>query len=64
MNILEAVLGAQGGGAVQQLGRQFGWKDDQVTSAVSALVPALAAGFQRNMSTPQGLDGGTRIAPP
>ena len=57
MNILEAVLSAQGGGAMEQLGRQFGLKDDQATSAVSALVPALAAGFQKNMSTPQGLDG-------
>jgi hypothetical protein len=35
----------------------FGLTDDEVTSAVSALVPALAAGFQKNMSTPRGLDG-------
>jgi hypothetical protein len=45
MDILEAISGAQGGGAVQQLGQQF------------RLVPALAAGFQQNMSSPQGLDG-------
>src|SRR5262245_14100584 len=57
MDILEAIRGAQGGGAVQQLGQQFGLKDDQVSSALSALVPALAAGFQQNMSNPQGLDG-------
>jgi hypothetical protein len=57
MNILEAVLGAQGGGASAQLGRQFGLKEDQVSLALSALVPALAAGFQRNMSNQQGIDG-------
>jgi hypothetical protein len=57
MDILEALRGAQGGGAVQQLGQQFGLNDDQVSSALSALVPALAAGFHTNMSSPQGLDG-------
>ena len=57
MNILETMLAAQGGGATQQLGRQFGLNDSQVSSALAALVPALAAGFQRNMSDPQGLDG-------
>jgi hypothetical protein len=57
MNILEAMLQAQGGGAVQQLGQKFGLEDDQVASAISALAPALAAGFQRNMASPQGLDG-------
>ena len=57
MNILDAVLGAQGGGAAQQIGRQFGLSDEQTNTALAALVPALAAGFQRNMSSPQGLDG-------
>jgi hypothetical protein len=57
MNILDAVLGSHGGGATQQLGQQFGLNESQVSSALSALVPALAAGFQQNMSRPQGLDG-------
>ena len=57
MNMLDAILGAQGGGAAQQLGRQFGLNESQVSSALSALVPALAAGFQQNMSSPQALDG-------
>jgi hypothetical protein len=57
MNILDAMLEAQGGGTAQQLGQQFGLDDGQVSSALSALVPALAAGLQRNMSSPQGLDG-------
>jgi len=42
MNILDAVLGAQNGGAVQQIGQQFGLSDEQANSAVAALVPALA----------------------
>ena len=57
MNILDAILGAQGGDTTQQLGRQFGLNESQVSSALSALVPAVAAGFQQNMSSPQGLDG-------
>ena len=57
MNVLDAILGAQEGGAAQQLGRQFGLNESQVSSALSALVPAVAAGFQQNMSSPQGLEG-------
>ncbi len=56
MNVLEAILAAQNGGAVQQLGRQFGLGDDQTTAALSALVPALAAGFSRNVHQEGGLD--------
>jgi hypothetical protein len=56
MNILQAVLDAQNGDTLKQLGRQFGLEMNQVRSAVSTLVPALAAGFQRNASTPQGAD--------
>ncbi len=46
-----------GSGAAQQRGRQFGLNEGQVSSALSALVPALAAGFQNNMSSPQGFEG-------
>src|SRR5262245_8867486 len=56
MNILDAVLGSHGGGAAQ-LGQQVGLSDSQASSALAALVPALSAGFQQNMSSPQGLDG-------
>ncbi len=55
MNVLEAILAAQDGGAVKQLGRQFGLGDDQTTAALSALVPALAAGFSRNVQQDGGL---------
>jgi hypothetical protein len=57
MDILSSILGAQGGGATRQLGDQFGLDESQVTSALGALVPALAAGFQNNLSNPQGLEG-------
>ena len=49
MNILDAILNAQDGAAVPQLGRQFGLEPEQTQSALAALVPALAAGLQRNM---------------
>jgi hypothetical protein len=55
MNILESIVGAQNGAAVEQLAAQFGLKPEQASAAVSALMPALAAGFQKNMSTEGGL---------
>ncbi len=55
-DILSALLNAQGGGATRQLGQKFGLDDSQVSAALSALVPALAAGVQRNTSTQGGLD--------
>jgi hypothetical protein len=57
MNILDSVLGAQSGSAAQQLGQQFGLNESQVSSAMAALLPAVAAGLQRNMSSQQGLEG-------
>jgi hypothetical protein len=60
MDILDLIRSAQGGSAVQQLGQQFGLDETQVSSALSALVPALAAGVQNNVSRPQGLDSWAR----
>ena len=56
MDILDLIRGAQGGNAVQQLGQQFGLDDRQVSSALSALVPALATGVKSNVSDAQSLD--------
>ena len=50
MNLLDLVLKAQGGGTVSQLASQFGLNEDQATSAVQNLIPALAGGLQRNIS--------------
>ncbi len=54
MNILESVLGANDGAAVNQIAAQLGLDPRQAASAMGALMPALAAGLQRNMQAPQG----------
>ena len=56
MNILDAIVGAQDGKAVGALANQFGLSQDQTVSAIGALLPALAGGLQRNVSSPSGLD--------
>ena len=56
MNILDAIVNAQDGAAVQQLGSQVGLGPDQATAALSALMPALAGGFQRNIQSQGGLE--------
>ena len=56
MNILDAVLNAQNGAAVSRLGSQVGLDPNQTTAALSALVPALAAGFQRNIQSQGGVE--------
>ena len=56
MNILEAILNAQNGAAAKQAGSQVGLSPDQTNAALAALVPALAAGFQRNAQSQGGLD--------
>jgi hypothetical protein len=55
MNILEVIMNAGDGAAVRQVGSQVGLGEEQTASALSALVPALAAGFQRNLQSPDGL---------
>jgi hypothetical protein len=57
MDRIEALLGNRRPEVVQRLGQQFGLSESQASSALGALLPALAAGFQRNASTPTGLDG-------
>ncbi|ODS52043.1 MAG: hypothetical protein ABS36_17940 [Acidobacteria bacterium SCN 69-37] len=57
MNLLDAILNAQGGAAVQQAGASVGLSRDQTLTAMSALIPALAGGLQQNTSTADGLAG-------
>jgi hypothetical protein len=57
MSILDVLLRSQNGEAVRQLGDRFGLPPEKAQSAVAALVPALAAGLQRNVSQQGGLDG-------
>jgi len=56
MNILEAILNAQNGAVAREAGRSVGLSQDQTSAALSALVPALAAGLQRNATQEGGLD--------
>jgi hypothetical protein len=56
MNMIDSLLGAQGGAIVQQLGRQFGLDEQQASSALGALLPSLAAGFRREASSQPGLE--------
>ncbi|AMY10557.1 hypothetical protein LuPra_03793 [Luteitalea pratensis] len=56
MNMLEQLLGANNGVAVDQISRQFGLDAAQAQSALSALLPTVAAGVQRNAAGGPGLD--------
>lgn len=56
MNILEAILNAQGGGAVNELGRQFGLDGNQTRSALDALLPSLAGALSQNARSSGGLE--------
>lgn len=56
MSLLDAVLSAGGGSAVNQLARQFGLDESQAQSAISALLPAVAQGFQKNAASPDGMN--------
>lgn len=56
MNILNAILGAGDGQAVDALAQQFGLSGDQASAALSALLPALAGGLQRNVTQQGGLE--------
>lgn len=48
MSILDVILSAQGGGAVRQIGNQFGLDESQTQSAIAALLPALAGAVNQN----------------
>jgi hypothetical protein len=56
MNLLDALMQAQGGGAVKQLAQNFGLNGDQTTAALQQLLPALSGGLKRNVGQPGGLD--------
>lgn len=56
MNILEAILNAQGGAAAREAGRSVGLSPNQTSAALSAIVPALASGLHKNATQQGGLD--------
>jgi hypothetical protein len=51
MNILDSMIGASNGAAVEQLAKQFGLQPAQASAAIGALMPAVAAGLKRNADT-------------
>lgn len=55
MNLLEAILKAQNGGAVNQLAQQFGLQQNQAQDALKNLLPAVSTGLKRNVQR----EGGT-----
>jgi len=54
--ILDILANAAGGGAVKEVGQRFGLSEDQTSSALAQLVPALMAGLQRNTSQEGGME--------
>ncbi|MCX6609174.1 MAG: DUF937 domain-containing protein [Acidobacteria bacterium] len=56
MDLLQMIMSAQGGGAVQHLSQRFGLDEGQTASALEHLVPALMGGMQQNVQS-GGLEG-------
>ncbi len=57
MNLLETILSAGNGGALQQLAKNFNLDESQAKGAIGALMPALTNGMKKNAATPDGLQG-------
>ncbi len=54
--ILDMLMNAAGGTAVQEVGRRFDLSEEQAGSALNQLVPAIMQGLQRNASQEGGLE--------
>lgn len=54
-NLYEILEGANGGDAIDILGRELGLTSDQAQAAVAALLPALSEGLKRSTETVEGL---------
>lgn len=54
--LMEMIMGAAGGGAVQQLGDRFGLSQEQTQGALGQLIPALLGGVQRNTQQEGGME--------
>ncbi|WP_371397713.1 DUF937 domain-containing protein [Fretibacter rubidus] len=57
MNLLDMIMSAQNGAAVQQAAAQTGMAPDQAQSAIAALLPAISSALKQNTNSPQGLAG-------
>lgn len=57
MNLMDMIMSAQNGAAVQQAAAQTGMAPDQAQSAIAALLPAISSALKMNTQQPQGLAG-------
>jgi hypothetical protein len=53
--LIEMMMKAGGGDAMQNMAKQFGLSQDQVQSAMEALMPAFSVGLKRNAADPMGM---------
>lgn len=53
MNLFDMLQQAQNGNAFAEMARRFGLSEDQVTSAVEAMMPAFSTGLKRNTAAPE-----------
>ena len=53
--LIEMMMKAGGGEAMGNMARQFGLSQDQVQSAIEALMPAFSTGLKRNAADPMGM---------
>jgi hypothetical protein len=56
MNLLETILSASGGAPVRGLAQNFGLEENQASSALQALLPALSSGLKNNVASSGGLE--------
>ncbi len=56
MSLLESILGANNGAAVNQIATKLGIPQGVASQAAAALTPALSRGLQRNTQKPGGLE--------
>ena len=56
MNLLESILGANGGKAVGQIAKQLGIPESIAEQAAGALAPSIGRGLERNAKSSGGLD--------
>lgn len=56
INLLDMIMSASNGGAVQQASAKTGLSPDMTQMAIKALLPAIAGGLQRNVQQPGGLE--------
>ncbi len=54
--IMDMIMGAQDGNAIQNIASQFGLGENQAASAVKSLLPALTGGLQNNIKQQGGVE--------